>query len=863
VHRVAIDRNKVLAAAQTYVRKGQWDKALKEYRTLVEDDPNDVRNQLKCGDLYVKLNRIAEALACYKSVADYYARQDMYEKAIAVYKQALQLDTEEVRLHQALGEAYHRLGRLKDAVRSFHQAQTIYKARGEDKAQREILEYMVRIDPDDVGLRIQLAERYAKDNLVKKAVELFLTCADLLENEGRLDEFVQVSERIIFLDPERHELRKKIVRIYLNRQDNKHALKHLQICFKALPSDIEVLELLGQTFERLERADKAVLVYQELAQLYEERGRTALVQDVYRRILRLDPSNATARKALDGGRKPSVDDSDVMSGPATGSMRKQTPVTGPTTTDSLAGIEFLDDADYLNGPAPKAAPVPAVQPGGQPGVYELDMDAFDDAPRLEVKGRKAPAPAAQPAASSSRAPVAQPQSPVGLLSDSEILDLSDDLVFLEDPNPVMIDESHSIRQEIPVVDVEPINGEMTEAQVAQLLTECQVFLKYGLFDKAYGVISGAMAKAPKSIYAHEQMLALHRAMNNPDGMIEYLLKLARLTTQTPYRCYEYLSQALKVSPSPAGIYSYAESLGIDLNGPPPIDEGVAEISMAVLEAVDKAIDRAVEPALDDLFLSEESSVVEFVSEGIEPSAASPVAAPAAADAASLFDSDDINELDELLELDDLDELGELEALGALPPADSSVVSDDELLFDDADIVEVNPDELSGITDAELLALDEDLDSIADDESIGALFSEMSFADEPRQAAIAATTRSGLVVNSTAFGERSLSQKFNARALTEDYMPSGPMPNFFNAVNSNLELGASYRNMGRYEEAIEEFRQALDDPDAALTARYHIALCQLELGQQGEARTSLEDLLRESRITIEIRQIVESKLRQIA
>ena len=48
---MAINRDKVLEAAQKYVEKKKYDKAVAELRKLVEADPNDARTLLKIGDL--------------------------------------------------------------------------------------------------------------------------------------------------------------------------------------------------------------------------------------------------------------------------------------------------------------------------------------------------------------------------------------------------------------------------------------------------------------------------------------------------------------------------------------------------------------------------------------------------------------------------------------------------------------------------------------------------------------------------------------------------------------------------------------------------------------------------------------------
>ena len=59
---MAINKNKVIAAAQKYVQKGQLDKAIKEYRRVVEAEPGDVRTWLKIGDLQAKTDAAEQAV---------------------------------------------------------------------------------------------------------------------------------------------------------------------------------------------------------------------------------------------------------------------------------------------------------------------------------------------------------------------------------------------------------------------------------------------------------------------------------------------------------------------------------------------------------------------------------------------------------------------------------------------------------------------------------------------------------------------------------------------------------------------------------------------------------------------------------
>lgn len=907
---MAIDRNKVLKAAQKHIRKRNWDKALREYVTLVDDDPTDMRSLLKCGDLHVKLDDIAQALRAYKSVADSYAQQDMYEKAIAVYKQAQRLDESDVALHYAIGECYFRLGRLKDAIRSFHAAQKMYKALGDIDAQREILEHMVRIDPDDVGLRIQLAERYTKDGYKNEALDAFAFCASKLEEEGRLDELLQVLERTLYLSPDRSDLRKTVVRLYLDRQDNQAALKHLQIAFREMPEDIETMELLAQTFERLDRKEKAVLVLQELVPLYLANNRQSDAENLYRRLLRLDPTNVLALRAL-GPQEAPGPDSDVLSPLDTGSLSQARRQNTPAPMETLEGVEFLDDdIEFLDDD---------LVPEAVPAAFSRQSTAVRDSPALPPQAQ-APAPSS---------PMIHEIADADDFMDLD-LDAFDSLEeAFNPPNRRAPGEEPQLVQEIDALAIgdieeidllEPIEAEsLSEEDVRTMLKECDVFLRYGLLDKAEKAIREALSFAPESIVAHEKLVDLHRATGNRDQAYRALITLSEFTQCQPIRAHGFLTRALDFAANPTAVYVRAEALGIDLHGPPPVDD-LEEISMEVLEVV------APEKAPSTLLVDAN----EFGSFQDEPASMEGISFLDPDDTGVVFlDSDNIG-VEEIDFLDDsadlldgtLDEINSAienydpQGLASSTAAEVLNMNDIELLeeelggdtdaelldgsgfddLDDLDLLEMDLDAEVGISELDLASLEDVEDDETDQPAVNSLFADVEAddlfddlfgditndgplnlgGDDPmgelaeidffiqqglseeasealasfeilnpshpglkqRRFQVRQIRQGGALVDGNPFGSRSLSQKFNPNISTGKVEAA----NFNDLVNSNLELGVAYRDMGLLDEAIEEFKQALDDPEAAPTAQLNIALCEIDLGKSESARNSLRQLL---------------------
>lgn len=820
-------REKLLESAQKHIRKNAWDKAVKDYQLVLEEDPGDVRTRLKVADLLVKIERFDEALADYQTVAYHYAKDDIYDKAVAVYKQALRIAPEDPRLHRDLGEAYWRHGRLKDALRAFHMAQKHFREAGDAVSQRDVLERMVSIDPDDVGLQVQLAERYEKDGLRVESLQIFRRAAAHLRQEGRLDEFVQVGERVVFLEPSDVPLRKEIIHIYLDRDDNKHALKHLQILFKDHPQDGEVLSCLGLCFSRLGEKDKAMLVYLELAKAQRRGGDESAALETYRKILAIDPGHPEARAAL--GQKE----------------QKAAPVASPApkaapAKDVLSGVEFLDDESE---PEVDANPT---NEGAETDDFMGLEDEFNDFDS-EVLSKFDENPAT---ALSKRVPPT---------------------ASTPEPAPVEV-------QELSDIEIVPV---AKKSPVTQLLTESEVFLKYRLFDRAEEVIGRAAAMEPENLEVREKLHELRVGMGDRMRAAFELFEMARLTARDRSQAMQYLVRAREFADEPT-VQRYAERYGVALPS-----TNVAALSPHAIDEISEGIEEISE-TFGDAQIGGNSPIVEFLppdDDEVDLSGQSAVEDSGEV----IYDMDDLGmddlELDEFeedeidlgdaeeLELEDVDVKFDARELALLVEVEESESFEMDFSGDDAEKIfeelfgdapapapasataaapqrmasSVRLPDIDYMIDAgDLTAAEEALEALAD-----------SAPGNPgimaRQARIREMRGKG---NNHAFGARSLSGKF-AKEYSTVLATSIPDVN-----NTNLELGLTYVDMGLFEDALDEFQQALDDPHARNDAMFYMAVCDAELKNLESAFQRLRHLLTDTSVPGRIQQAAQAKLDQI-
>jgi tetratricopeptide (TPR) repeat protein len=144
---MAVDKNKIIAEATKLVQKGAYDKAIKAYEKILAEDAKDVRILLKVGELHQKKGDDKAAAAAFQKVAETYAEQGFFLKSVAVYKQIVKLDPDDVRANERLAALYQQLGLLSDAMAQLQTVAAACERSGDPTRLTEILRRMVDLDP--------------------------------------------------------------------------------------------------------------------------------------------------------------------------------------------------------------------------------------------------------------------------------------------------------------------------------------------------------------------------------------------------------------------------------------------------------------------------------------------------------------------------------------------------------------------------------------------------------------------------------------------------------------------------------------------------------------------------------------------
>ncbi|MGA8764313.1 MAG: tetratricopeptide repeat protein [Candidatus Sulfotelmatobacter sp.] len=194
------NKTKVLSAAEKYVQQGKLQNAISEYEKILKSDAKDLTVANTVGDLYARLGENGKATDCFKSVGDAYASQGFTVKAIAIYKKISKLKPS-LESVLKLAELYTQQGLFNDARSQYLQVAEEFLKAGELENAVRIFQKILEMDPENVNMRVRLAEVYVRLNKKNEAWQIFSAAAESLRSKGSLTGAEEILQRMLTLDP--------------------------------------------------------------------------------------------------------------------------------------------------------------------------------------------------------------------------------------------------------------------------------------------------------------------------------------------------------------------------------------------------------------------------------------------------------------------------------------------------------------------------------------------------------------------------------------------------------------------------------------------------------------------------------------
>ena len=191
--------------ARRHEQDEQWQKALDQYqkalKELDREDQTDIGLVNRVGDLFVRVNQLDEAVRYYEQAVDLYREAFLPNNAIAVCKKIIRNVPNRHQAYLKIGQIRAEQGFLPDARTNFLMYAERMQREGDlDESFRALVEFC-DLAPDDVEVRITVADQMAASDRTEEAVAQLLIAYGQLKQSGEADLAEGVEKKILDLDP--------------------------------------------------------------------------------------------------------------------------------------------------------------------------------------------------------------------------------------------------------------------------------------------------------------------------------------------------------------------------------------------------------------------------------------------------------------------------------------------------------------------------------------------------------------------------------------------------------------------------------------------------------------------------------------
>lgn len=135
------DKDRIFELAQKITQKKGLKKTIKEYQKILEKNPDDFKTRIKLGDLNLRRGDLEKAIKEYFKIGEYYVKEELDLKAIAMFKKILVLNPGMIESYYRLADLYRKRGLYGETKVQY---QKVLEIDPKDKKARDGLQFIER-----------------------------------------------------------------------------------------------------------------------------------------------------------------------------------------------------------------------------------------------------------------------------------------------------------------------------------------------------------------------------------------------------------------------------------------------------------------------------------------------------------------------------------------------------------------------------------------------------------------------------------------------------------------------------------------------------------------------------------------------
>lgn len=187
--------------------------------------------------------------------ADHYLEEGKYAKAIKVLEKLSQKDPEDLRLKLKLADAYVKQKAIAKAIEMYQAVGSVYEKEKFHLKAIAIYKLILKMNPTLINVNERLGDLYTEVGLRQDALGQFMIVASHLEQLNDIEHLVEIREKIVKADPE------------------------------SLTGHIRLAEM----YQRIGKVEESSREYEYVAEQMKVRGETAGLPEVYQKLLFYNP----------------------------------------------------------------------------------------------------------------------------------------------------------------------------------------------------------------------------------------------------------------------------------------------------------------------------------------------------------------------------------------------------------------------------------------------------------------------------------------------------------------------------------------------------------------------------------------------
>jgi tetratricopeptide (TPR) repeat protein len=294
---MAGDKDRIFELAQKITQKKGLKKTIKEYQKILERSPDDYKTALKLGDLYLRRGNLDKAVKEYFTIGEYYIREELDLKAIAMFKRILVLNPGMIESYYKLADLYSKRGLLGEAKVQY---QKVLEIDPKNKRARDGLQFIANkatkaAAPNQTAAEDTMREKDPVWNSILQELQRQLS-AQLREDDFQTHYHLGIAFKEMGL------LEKAIeeFKISLGSPDLEfYGYLMLGTCYRELENCGEAIENLKKGLRIKPLTNKQYEdIYYQLGVAFEEGGQVQAALEAFNKVAELKGGNASTELQL-------------------------------------------------------------------------------------------------------------------------------------------------------------------------------------------------------------------------------------------------------------------------------------------------------------------------------------------------------------------------------------------------------------------------------------------------------------------------------------------------------------------------------------------------------------------------------------